>query len=129
MRCGLLGEHLTHSYSPQIHALLGEYSYELFEVTPERLGEFLRSGCFDGLNVTIPYKKAVIPYCSGLSEAAKALGSVNTILRRPDGSLYGDNTDVDGFRWMLSLGGGVRPGEKALVLGSGGAGCPARGGR
>ena len=121
MRCGLLGEHLTHSYSPQIHALLGDYSYELFEVTPERLGEFLRSGCFDGLNVTIPYKKAVIPYCSGLSEAAKALGSVNTILRRPDGSLYGDNTDVDGFRWMLSLGGGVRPGEKALVLGSGGA--------
>ena len=70
MRCGLLGEHLTHSYSPQIHALLGDYSYELFEVTPERLGEFLRSGCFDGLNVTIPYKKAVIPYCSGLSEAA-----------------------------------------------------------
>ena len=61
MRCGLLGEHLTHSYSPQIHALLGDYSYELFEVTPERLGEFLRSGCFDGLNVTIPYKKAVIP--------------------------------------------------------------------
>lgn len=121
MRCGLLGEHLTHSYSPQIHALLGDYSYELFEVAPERLGEFLRSGCFDGLNVTIPYKKAVIPYCSGLSEAAKALGSVNTILRRPDGSLYGDNTDVDGFRWMLSLGGGVRPGEKALVLGSGGA--------
>ena len=53
MRCGLLGEHLTHSYSPQIHALLGDYSYELFEVTPERLGEFLRSGCFDGLNVTI----------------------------------------------------------------------------
>ena len=59
MRCGLLGEHLTHSYSPQIHALLGEYSYELFEVAPERLGEFLRSGCFDGLNVTIPYKEVL----------------------------------------------------------------------
>lgn len=116
MRCGLLGEHLAHSYSPQIHALLGDYSYELFEVAPERLGEFLRSGCFDGLNVTIPYKKAVIPYCSGLSEAAKALGSVNTILRRPDGSLYGDNTDVDGFRWMLSLGGGVDPAKRRWCL-------------
>lgn len=121
MRCGLLGEHLTHSYSPQIHALLGDYSYELFEVAPEKLGEFLQAGEFDGLNVTIPYKRAVIPYCAELSAAAREMGSVNTLLRRPDGTLYGDNTDLDGFRWLLARGGGIRPGEKALVLGTGGA--------
>lgn len=121
MRCGLLGEHLTHSYSPQIHALLGEYSYELFEVAPEKLGDFLLEGEFDGLNVTIPYKRAVIPYCEELSASARTLGSVNTLLRRADGTLYGDNTDLDGFRWLLARGGGIRPGEKALVLGNGGA--------
>lgn len=121
MRCGLLGEHLTHSYSPQIHALLGDYSYELFEVAPEKLGEFLQAGEFDGLNVTIPYKRAMIPYCAELSAAAREMGSVNTLLRRPDGTLYGDNTDLDGFRWLLARGGGIRPGEKALVLGTGGA--------
>ena len=121
MRCGLLGEHLTHSYSPQIHALLGDYSYELFEVAPEKLGEFLQAGEFDGLNVTIPYKRAVIPYCAELSAAAREMGSVNTLLRRPDDTLYGDNTDLDGFRWLLARGGGIRPGEKALVLGTGGA--------
>lgn len=121
MRCGLLGEHLTHSYSPQIHALLGDYSYELFEVAPEKLGEFLQAGEFDGLNVTIPYKRAVIPYCAELSAAAREMGSVNTLLRRPDGTLYGDNTDLDGLRWLLARGGGIRPGEKALVLGTGGA--------
>ena len=121
MRCGLLGEPLTHSYSPQIHALLGDYSYELFEVAPEKLGEFLQAGEFDGLNVTIPYKRAVIPYCAELSAAAREMGSVNTLLRRPDDTLYGDNTDLDGFRWLLARGGGIRPGEKALVLGTGGA--------
>ena len=121
MRCGLLGEHLTHSYSPQIHALLGDYSYELFEIAPEKLGEFLQAGEFDGLNVTIPYQRAVIPYCAELSAAAREMGSVNTLLRRPDGTLYGDNTDLDGFRWLLARGGGIRPGEKALVLGTGGA--------
>ena len=121
MRCGLLGEHLTHSYSPQIHALLGEYSYELFEVAPDALADFLRSDRFDCLNVTIPYKRAVVEFCATLSDAARALGSVNTLVRRPDGSLHGENTDLDGFRWLLERNGGVQPGEKALVLGTGGA--------
>lgn len=134
MRCGLLGEHLTHSYSPQIHALLGDYSYELFEVAPEKLGEFLQAGEFDGLNVTIPYKRAVIPYCAELSAAAREMGSVNTLLRRPDGTLYGDNTDLDGFRWLLARGGGIRPGEKSAGARhrrrvADGAGRAARGGR
>lgn len=121
MRCGLLGEKLGHSYSPQIHAQLGSYSYELFEVAPENLNHFLLNEGFDGLNVTIPYKKAVMPFCSRLSATAKRIGSVNTIVRCADGSLYGDNTDFDGFSWLLSRNGGIQRGEKALVLGSGGA--------
>lgn len=121
MRCGLLGEHLGHSYSPRLHALLGEYSYDLFEVAADKLEEFLQNGAFDALNVTIPYKKAVMPFCAELSENARRIGSVNTLLRRADGTFFGDNTDLDGFSWLLSRNGGVRAGEKALVLGSGGA--------
>ena len=71
MRCGLLGEKLGHSYSPQIHACLGDYSYDLMEMAPEKLGEFLKYGDFSGLNVTIPYKKAVIPYCAELTPIAR----------------------------------------------------------
>lgn len=121
MRCGLLGEHLGHSYSPQIHALLGDYSYDLFEIAPENLESFLKSDRFDALNVTIPYKKAVMTYCAALSETAQRMGSVNTLLRRKDGTLYGDNTDFDGFSWLLARNGGIRSGEKALVFGTGGA--------
>ena len=122
MRCGLLGKKLGHSYSPAIHAMLsGSYTYGLFEKDEAELPAFLRSGDWDGLNVTIPYKKTVIPYLDGLSETARAIGSVNTIVRREDGSLYGDNTDYDGFletlRYMC-----IEPaGQKVLVLGSGGA--------
>lgn len=121
MRCGLLGEHLGHSYSPQIHAELADYSYGLFEVAPDGLDTFLRSSRFDALNVTIPYKRAVVPYCAELSETAQKLGNVNTLVRRADGSLFGDNTDFYGFSWLLRRNGGIRPGEKALVLGTGGA--------
>ncbi len=121
MRCGLLGERLGHSYSPQIHGALADYSYELFEVAPDDLDAFLRSDRFDALNVTIPYKRAVVPYCAELSETAKKLGNVNTLVRRKDGTLFGDNTDFDGFSWRLQRNGGIRSGEKALVLGTGGA--------
>ena len=121
LRCGLLGEKLGHSYSPAIHARLGDYSYQLFACPREDLARFLQSGEFDGLNVTIPYKKAVIPYCTALSDAAGAVGSVNTIVRRGDGALYGDNTDVFGFACMLRRSGVPVRGKKAIVLGSGGA--------
>lgn len=120
-QCGLLGEKLGHSFSPEIHALLGDYAYRLYEKTPAELGDFLRSGTFDGLNVTIPYKREVIPYCAALSPRAEAIGSVNTLVRRPDGTLYGDNTDYGGFAAMLKASGLRVEGEKALVLGSGGA--------
>ena len=122
MRCGLLGRKLGHSYSPAIHARLGNYSYELVEKEPEELEAFLASGEFQGLNVTIPYKKAVVPYCRELSAQARALGSVNTLVRRPDGSWYGHNTDYEGFRYLVETTCHVVAGSKALVLGSGGAG-------
>ena len=121
LRCGLLGEKLGHSYSPAIHALLGEYEYRLYEIAPDEVESFLRGGDFDGLNVTIPYKKTVLPLCADLSDEARAIGSVNTLVRRPDGTLFGDNTDAWGFRYLLSSAGIDPRGQKALVLGSGGA--------
>lgn len=125
LRCGLLGGKLGHSYSPAIHHELGDYAYRLYEKTPEELPAFLTGGSFDGLNVTIPYKKAVMPYCAALSETARRVGCVNTLVRRADGTLHGDNTDVFGFERMLHTT-GVRPeGKKALVFGSGGASATA----
>ena len=118
---GLIGEKLGHSFSPAIHQRLGNYRYQLVELAPEELGPFLESGKFRGLNVTIPYKKAVIPYCKELTPQARRIGSVNTILRRPDGSLVGHNTDYDGFAYLLRKAGAQVAGKKALVLGSGGA--------
>ena len=126
LRCGLLGEKLGHSYSPQIHAMLGDYEYKLYEKAPEELDGFLKNPHFDGLNVTIPYKKTVIPYCGELSPAAQRIGSVNTLVRRPDGSLYGDNTDYTGFLYMLGKSGVEVSGKKCLVLGSGGASLTVR---
>ena len=121
MKCGLLGRKLGHSYSPAIHKMLADYSYELFEREPEEVGQFLRNGDWNGLNVTIPYKKTVLPYCTELSETALAIGSVNTLVRRPDGSIYGENTDACGFETLVSFSGIDVKGKKALVLGSGGA--------
>lgn len=121
MRCGLLGRKLPHSYSPQIHNALGSYQYDLFEVDPEMLDQFFHSSSFTGINVTIPYKKAVIPYCNELSECAKKIGAVNTIVKRPDGSLIGHNTDYFGFSSMLEQSGLCVKNKKVLVLGSGGA--------
>ena len=121
LTCGLLGEHLSHSFSPAIHALLGEYTYQLFEKAPESVGRFLSEDGWDGLNVTIPYKKAVIPNLHALGDAAAAIGSVNTIVRRPDGTLFGDNTDAYGFRKMLARSGIPVSNLKVLVLGNGGA--------
>ena len=121
MRCGLLGRVLGHSYSPMIHGMLGAYRYDLFPTEPEALDALLRGDAWDGLNVTIPYKKTVVPYCAELSETAEKLGSVNTLVRRADGTIYGANTDYDGFRYLVKQSGFPVAGRKALVLGSGGA--------
>lgn len=126
LKCGLLGEKLGHSYSPQIHSMLADYEYKLFEKSPEELEDFLKSGEFDGLNVTIPYKKSVMPYCAELSPTAAQIGSVNTIVRRSDGNLYGDNTDAFGFENLIVHNGIEVKGKKALVLGTGGASVTAQ---
>ena len=120
MKCGLLGRKLAHSYSPAIHALLGNYEYNLYEKEPEELEAFLRSSDWDGINVTIPYKQAVIPYLDSLTPIASEVGAVNTIIRR-DRKLIGINTDYWGFLSMVEKSGLSPAGKKCLVLGSGGA--------
>ena len=122
---GLLGRKLTHSFSPELHALIGEetgheYPYVLFEKEPEELEDFLRNGSWSGLNVTIPYKQEVIKYLDELSPEAKAIGAVNTIVRR-NGKLKGFNTDYFGFKKMLEKNHVEVSGMKCLVLGNGGA--------
>ena len=126
MHCGLLGKKLGHSYSPQIHSYLGDYPYTLYEKTPEELETFLRTGDFTGLNVTMPYKKDVIPYLDKLTDRAASLGAVNTIVRQKDGTLIGHNTDYFGFHSMLKRSGLEVTGKKVLVLGSGGASATAQ---
>ena len=121
MRCGLLGRKLGHSYSPAIHAMLADYAYTLYEKEPEELEDFVKHGDFHGMNVTIPYKKAVVPFCDLLDPLAEQLGSVNTLVRLGDGRLLGANTDTWGFDQMLGKVGISCQGKKALVLGSGGA--------
>lgn len=121
MLCGLLGRKLGHSYSPQIHACLGEYEYHLFEKEPEALKSFLRKENFVGLNVTIPYKKDVAALCDTLSPVAKRLGAVNTVIKDVHGKLTGHNTDYFGFLSMVKNSGLEFRGKKVLILGSGGA--------
>ena len=125
MQFGLLGRKLGHSYSPMIHSLIGSSPYCLYEQEPENVGDFLRNGDFDGLNVTMPYKKDVIPFLDEMDPLALRLGAVNTIVKR-DGRLKGYNSDYFGFRSLLNRSGIDVAGKKALVLGSGGASATAR---
>lgn len=117
---GLLGEKLRHSYSPLIHSLLGNYEYRLFEVSPDKVGTFLEERNYTALNVTIPYKTTVIPFCGEISGVAAQTGSVNTILQK-NGLLYGDNTDYAGFAYLLKCSDIAVKGRKVCVLGSGGS--------
>lgn len=126
MEYGLIGEKLGHSYSQMIHARLADYRYELKEIAPERLDAFIEARNFRGLNVTIPYKQAVMKHCAELSPEAMEVGSVNTLIVRPDGSLFGHNTDIDGFIYMLRRGEIDPAGAKAVILGGGGTSLTAR---
>lgn len=119
MRCGLIGRRLGHSYSPQIHRALAAYSYDLWELEPEELEPFLRKGDFDGINVTIPYKQQVIPYLDGLSDTARSIGAVNTVVRR-EGKLWGYNTDYAGMEALIRRLGLDFAGKKVLIFGTGG---------
>lgn len=119
MRYGLLGEKLGHSFSKDIHQALGEYSYDLVEVSREGLSKFIEKREFAGMNVTIPYKEAVIPYLDGIDEAAKTIGAVNTIVNR-NGRLYGYNTDFYGMEKLLAHA-KIDPKDKVVaILGTGG---------
>ncbi|MCF0228725.1 MAG: shikimate kinase [Parasporobacterium sp.] len=131
-KCGLLGEKLGHSYSPRIHSLMADYEYKLYEIPQDDLEAFVKEGDWDGLNVTIPYKKAVVPLCDELSEAALSIGSVNTLVKKKvsvkDGNneayktvIYGDNTDLYGFKCLMEKNNVDPKGKKTLVLGNGGA--------
>lgn len=120
-KAGLIGRKLGHSYSKRIHSMFGEYEYDLCEVEEGQLEALIRSGKYDGFNVTIPYKKTVMKYCDELSDRAKEIGSVNTILCKEDGKIIGDNTDAYGFSYMIQSAGIPIKGRKCLVLGSGGA--------
>ena len=126
MEYGLIGEKLGHSDSHMIHARLADNRYELKEFAPERLDAFIEARNFRGLNVTIPYKQAVMKHCAELSPEAMEVGSVNTLIVRPDGSLFGHNTDIDGFIYMLRRGEIDPAGAKAVILGSGGTSLTAR---
>lgn len=120
MKYGLIGETLGHSFSPVIHNRIGDYPYELCELSRDALDSFMKKREFAGINVTIPYKKAVLPYLNEISEEAKAIGAVNTVVNK-DGRLYGYNTDFAGLKaLLLRITGGKRLGGKALVLGTGG---------
>lgn len=126
MEYGLIGAKLGHSYSVPIHAQLGTYDYRLYERTEEAFINLLKSRTFKGLNVTIPYKKLALQMCDALSDIAREVGSVNTLIVRPDGSLYGHNTDIGGFISMAKHAGIEIAGRKAVILGSGGTSLTAR---
>ena len=119
MRYGLIGCPLGHSFSKEIHESLKRYPYELKELLPDELETFLHQREFSGINVTIPYKQAVIPFLDGISDRAKMIGAVNTIVNK-EGCLYGDNTDFDGMRLALTRAGILLGGKKVLILGTGG---------
>ena len=123
---GLLGRRLSHSWSVPIHRALGCESYRLIELEPSDLSAFLRREDLGGLNVTIPYKRDVMPFCDVIDETAQAIGSVNTLVRRADGKLYAWNTDAAGFHLMARRAGIDFSGSKAVILGSGGASLTAQ---
>ncbi len=144
---GVMGWPISHSLSPRMHnaafAALGlDWAYVPLPVPPERVGDAVRGLSalgFAGANVTVPHKSAVIPFLDALTPIAWAIGAVNTIVVRPDGSLLGDNTDGAGFMTDLrahgvhvcgsvgvtKTGRSLRPHSHtpthALVLGAGGA--------
>ncbi len=126
MDYGLIGEKLGHSYSVPIHNKLGLENYILQPLAPEELGPFLEKRAFKGVNVTIPYKQAVMPYCDFISDEARKIGSVNTLIVAPDGALRGYNTDYQGFAAMAEAAGVSFAGKKAAILGSGGTSHTAR---
>ena len=119
MKYGLIGERLGHSFSKDVHGMLADYDYELCEIPKNELGDFMKKADFKAINVTIPYKESVIPYLSYISEEAKRIGAVNTIVKR-DGKLYGYNTDFFGMSAQIHKMRLDLKGKKTVILGTGG---------
>lgn len=116
---GCIGKKLTHSFSKEIHAKLADYEYELIELSEEEIKPFFTKKDFEAINVTIPYKQTVIPYLNSVSDIAKRIGAVNTIVNK-NGNLYGYNTDYYGMKALVEKIGLDVNGKKVLVLGTGG---------
>lgn len=120
MRYGLIGEKLGHSFSKEIHERIADYTYDLIPLSKEEFSDFMKKKAFTAINVTIPYKKDVIPYLDELDAPAKAIGAVNTIVNQ-NGKLKGYNTDFTGFLYMVKKHDVHMAGKKVLVIGNGGA--------
>lgn len=125
MKYACIGEHLRHSFSKEVHNALADYEYEIFEVAKNELDAFMKKRDFLGINVTIPYKEAVIPYLYEIDEAARAIGAVNTVVNK-NGKLYGYNTDFYGMSELFRYNNISPSGKKAVILGSGGTAKTAR---
>lgn len=125
MKYGCIGEKLGHSFSREIHGLLGSYPYQLKEIAKCDLDSFMKTKDFLGINVTIPYKQAVMPYLDEIDLRAQRIGAVNTIVNR-DGKLYGYNTDYFGLKALIQKNEIDCVGKKAIILGSGGTSKTAR---
>lgn len=125
MKYGCIGEHLKHSFSKEIHSALADYEYEIREIAKDEVDSFMKAADFTAINVTIPYKETVIPYLDGIDEFARAIGAVNTIVKR-DGKLYGYNTDFFGMSALIERYGIKIEGKKVAILGSGGTAKTAR---
>ena len=119
MKYGLIGEHLGHSFSKDVHSMLADYEYEIREIPKDGLDAFMREANFKAINVTIPYKESVIPYLTYISEEAKRIGAVNTIVNR-GGELYGYNTDFFGMTSLINKMRVSLAGMKTVILGTGG---------
>ena len=122
---GCIGKKLTHSFSKEIHNELADYEYELIELAEEEIQPFFQKKDFEAINVTIPYKQTVIPYLDSVSDIARRIGAVNTIVNK-DGKLYGYNTDYYGMKALIERVGVKMQGKKVLVLGTGGTSKTAR---
>ena len=118
-RYGCIGKKLTHSFSREIHSRLADYKYDLIELSEDEVSTFLDKKDFEAVNVTIPYKRTVIPHLDSVSDIAQRIGAVNTIVNRY-GKLYGYNTDYYGMKALIERVGLTLNGKKVLILGTGG---------
>jgi len=125
MEYGCIGEHLLHSFSKEIHECFADYRYDICEVARDELHRFMTERKFRAINVTIPYKQDVIPYLDRVSDMAREIGAVNTIVNK-DGKLYGHNTDFFGMTSLIKLISDGLEGMKVIILGTGGTSRTAR---